>query len=285
MATNKLIAHGTNAGYRAELLVGTPCDRCTKAHRVYQTQFRPKGKREGLKFSNDQVIDQLWKAGSLRSIGGKTRSNAPSKPADKPAERSAETGADESMGEAGPSLGDRLAAGIRGIALGGPETPEYLSEEGTGYVSGNSDMYDDPGPDWQEAPETEYVINAQGLKVIQENLATYLSVVGITVEMIDPYCGPVLADNFDNIVARWSKVIAHYPKAADLFLQGSGGVIFTWIGALQATWPVLYAIYQHHLAKSIMVASDGRIYNKNQMPNQNGQVIDPLQPQFQYSAS
>jgi hypothetical protein len=171
------------------------------------------------------------------------------------------------------------------MAVGDQETPEYLSEEDTGYVSGNADMYDDPGEGWQPAPDTEYVINAQGLKVIQENLATYLSVVGITVEMIDPYCGPILAQNFDNIVARWSKVIAHYPKAADLFLQGSGGVIFTWIGALQATWPVLYAIYQHHLAKSVMVAPDGRIYNKSQMPNPNGQFPDPLQPEFQYSAT
>lgn len=285
MATSTLIRHGTRAGYKAEKLTGKACDRCMAANRVFQRQYTKAGKANGLKYGSHDVIDHLDKSGTRQTqaqrpptLGSFRVPENPPNPAPTPL-------ADPSEDDPGPSLGDRLADRIRDFTVGISPKEEFLAEEDTGYVSPNSEMLDDPGPDWQPAEETDYVINAQGLKVIQDNLGTYLSVVGITVEMIDPYCGPILAQNFDNIVVRWSKVIAHYPKAAELFLQGSGGVIFTWIGALQATWPVLYAIYQHHLARSVMVTPDGRIYNKSQMPNANGQFPDPLQPDFQYSAT
>jgi hypothetical protein len=166
------------------------------------------------------------------------------------------------------------------------EIPEYVTENDTGYVHEIDDV-DQPGPDWEPVDDEEFVINAKALATIQENLGTYLSIIGMTAEMIDPICGGALAGNMDNMVSKWSRVIAHYPKAAALFMDSTGGIIFAWIGALQATWPFLYAVYQHHLAKTIVMAPNGQIYRKSEIPNpsNNGQMTDPLQPQFQYSAT
>lgn len=289
MATQTLIRHGTDRGYRTEISTGTPCDRCRNAHRVYQTQFRPKGKAAGLKYDSDAVIDHLYKRNGGKRGGNATRTvpNIDLRDwSDTPADGATEAPSEPNETDHGPSLGDRLAERIRAFTTPQTDGPEFVGETDFGYVHPIDGPDESPGPEWEPVNDEQFIINAQGLKVIEQNLGTYLSVVGITVEMIDPYCGPILAQNFDNIVARWSKVIAHYPKAAELFMDGKGGVIFTWIGALQATWPVLYAIYQHHLAKTITVTPDGRIFHKNDRPNpENNGRFDPLQPEFQYSAT
>ena len=292
MAQKTLIRHGSRAGYDAELATGNICERCRAAKRVYGRQYTKAGKAKGLKYGFHEVIDHLdaqtGNAGkSPRTRLPRTAVHVPSSDsqADVPAQDPPDATQTDATQTDGPTLGDRLSERIRGLVIGGnADYPEYVTEQDTGYVHEIEDT-DSMGPEWEPAEESEYIINAAGLKTIQENMATYLSVIGITVEMIDPYCGPILAQNFDNMVQKWSKVVAHYPKAAELFMDGKGGVIFTWIGALQATWPVLYAIYQHHLAKTVAVAPNGQIYNRKQQPNPNGQFPDPLQPEFQYSAT
>lgn len=293
MAVGTLIKHGTNKGYRTEIATGAPCERCRNAHRVFDTQYSAAGKRKGLKYSSDEVIDHLYKAGRKPNISGlksNPRQTTPNIDLSDWGETPAAPGVEAPSGQdqtiPDQSIGDRLADRIRAFVTPGDESNPYVEENDTGYVHRIDDIDESPGPEWQPVTDEQFIINAQGLKTIEQNLGTYLSVVGITVEMIDPYCGPILAQNFDTIVSRWSKVIAHYPKAAQLFLDGKGGVVFTWIGALQATWPVLYAIYQHHLAKTITVAPNGQIFHKNDKPNpENNGRFDPLQPEFQYSAT
>jgi hypothetical protein len=292
----RLPKHGSEAGYNAERTIGNICDRCRAAHRVWSRRKGQKGKSEGLgKYTSYDVIDHLdlrakrpprtarttpQTASALpgpRARNGTTA--APSETTDLPAMPQTASAPPE------PSLGDRLAERIRELTIGGPSEPEYVEENETGYVYEIEDT-DEPGPEWEPAEDDEFVINAKSLDTIQENLATYLSVLGITVELIDPFCGPILAENLDNIVKHWSKVIAHYPKAAQLFLDGKGGIIFTWISALQATWPVLYAVYQHHLAKTVTV-HNGRIYNKRSGPvtPDFDATMPPMQPEYQYSAT
>jgi hypothetical protein len=287
------IKHGSEAGYNAERLTGNLCERCRAAHRVWSRRKGNKGKAEGLmNYKSYDVIDHLDLRRTPRSASATPRlasatpslrnpgsaQVAPPEATDPSATPEAATPAPE------PSLGDRLAERIRDLTVG--NSPEYVPEQDTGYVHEIEDT-DSPGPEWEPADDVEFVINAKAMATIQENLGTYLSIVGMTAEMIDPYCGGAVAANFDNMVSKWSKVIAHYPKAAALFMDGTGGIIFTWIGALQATWPVLYAIYQHHLAKTIAIAPNGQVYRKGTQPNpaNNGQFVDPLQPEFQYSAS
>ena len=57
----KLVKHGSNSGYRAEIGAGNdPCTRCQNAHRVFQTQYSRAAKAAGIKYRGDQVIDHLY---------------------------------------------------------------------------------------------------------------------------------------------------------------------------------------------------------------------------------
>jgi hypothetical protein len=295
MAQN-LARHGSEAGYNAERKTGNICDRCRKAHRVYARQYRPQGKAQGLKYSVYEVIDGLYRESELGSFP-KARHGEPRQrvthaptivtgPVDDLNTESSDSTDEQSSRT---TLGQRLTDGLRDMIFShDPDDNDFVFEAGIPeYLH---PVEPDPEPadgQWEEVPEEEYVINAAGMRKIEENLGTYLSVVGMTVEMIDPYCGPILAENFDKIVGRWSKVIARYPSAAKLFLDTKGGTLMTWMSAIQATWPVLYAIYEHHLAKTVRT-ENGRVMRLHTPDNEaNGHKgqWDNLQPDnFNYSA-
>jgi hypothetical protein len=288
LSSDTLIRHGTDRGYRTEVERGETCNRCRNAHRVYQRQFRAKGKAQGLKYGSDQVIDHLY-TGRNTNVNRSRGSAASPLFADLPSEPRQDAPGEPNESEHEPSLGDRLSAHIRALRTSDSDGPEYVEETGMPEYLHSIDDVDSPGPDWEPAAEDEhqFIINAAGLKKIEDNLGTYLSIIGITMEMIDPYCGPVLAENFNNIVSHWSKVIARYPKAAELFMDGKGGVIFTWIGAIQATWPFLYAIYQHHLARTVTM-QNGHVFNRrtNQVMTPDfDATTPPMQPEYNYSAT
>lgn len=291
MPTKKLIRHGTNNGYRAEIAMGEACDKCKAAHRVFQTQYTRDNRAKGLKYKGDTVLDHLdgkvqQKSGNVPIRTPYTVGTAPSRPTVSQAHESdqSDTGPYGAAPERdGPSLADR----IRGMVVGEPES--YVNEDSIpDYITvGGIDPDPDPdGAEYQEVPPSseEYIINAAGMAKIEDSLGTYLSIVGITMEMVDPYCGPVLAENMDNIVHRWAKVIGKYPKAAELFMDGKGGTIMLWIGAIQATWPVLFAMYEHHFSKDVQT-SGGNIFRKNK---NNATRFDPTMPpmpdQFNYTA-
>ena len=286
----QLAKHGTNAGYKAEIASGKPCERCRRAHLVYNRQYTTTGKRKGLKYNVHEVLDHLYTRDKVGPVPGKRR--APKSTDQRAApERAPEDLGDYTVGLAptepqraaqgrsGPSLSDR----IKGLVM--PETEPYVeSDEAPSYLHAVEPDNEPDESGWSEvADEAEFVITAAGLKKIEENLGTYLSIVGMTAEMIDPYCGSIAAENFDNMVEKWTRVIAKYPKAAKLFLDTKGGTLFAWIGALQATWPVLYAMYEHHFAKTVQVDKDGRIHRANM----NGQVdaTMPIRPQDSYAYS
>lgn len=278
----RLIKHGTENGYREEIKSGKACNRCLNAHRVFGRQYRAVGKSQGLKYGKNDVLDHLYtgrKQDAVRTVPDMSQGQPTGVPVGR---------AESNSEDRNPSgLADRLGS-VLASAMGrsdGPTGDDYLqTDEIPDYLRS---VDDDPEPtdsEYYSEPEVEYVLNQAGLEKIEENLGTYLSIVGMTAEMIDPYCGSALADNFENIVKRWTKVIAHYPKAAELFLDGKGGVIMTWIGAIQATWPVLMAIYHHHLARDIVVR-DGRVFRrdgaKRPMPDA---TMPPMPDDFNYSA-
>jgi hypothetical protein len=287
-----LVRHGSNSGYKAELAKGEdPCNRCRKARRVFQTQYTKAGKAKGIKYKSHEVIDHLYgqqnQGGPKRTSAvtdrntdyGQTPVSGPS-PAAEPL--TDETGPDHTR-----TLGDRLGDALGGLRMPGGDNP-YVSEDDTdGYVH---EVDPDPEPadgEWSAVTDDEFVVNAAGLKKIEDNLGTYLSVVGMTMEMVDPYCGAKLSANFENIVSKWSKVISHYPAAAKLFLDGKSGVVFAWIGAIQATWPVLYAIYEHHLSKTVRV-KDGMVYRRQGGTPENGNVdstMPPMSDGFNYTVN
>jgi len=290
----KLVRHGTNSGYRVELNAGNdPCIRCHNAHLVYNGQYTKAAKAKGIKYKADQVIDHLYTQGTT-GFGAVTVGTTPryQPPSDRessepsPVPGSGGTGQDGGTpGRDGPSLAERM----RRLVVSTPAENEYVSDdEIPDYINVNS-IDPDPDPDgeeYQSIPEDsgEYVINAAGMQKIEDSLGTYLSIVGITMEMVDPYCGPILAENMENIVKKWSKVIAKYPKAAELFMDGKGGTLMIWIAAIQATWPVLYAMYEHHFSKDVQV-SGGQIFRKTG-PNATrfDPTMPPMQDEFTYTA-
>lgn len=278
----KLIKHGTEQGYREEIKTGDACIRCRNGHRQFDRQYSKAYRAKGLKYRTDQVLDHLYTPGKTSAKPVQTQA----RPVD-PTQDTARMDGDRPDSSGQPSTGQRLAdalsAAMGRSGQGEPGNPYVMTEERPDYLT---DIDPDPEPtdsEYYSEPETEYVLNAAGLEKIEENLGTYLSIVGMTAEMIDPYCGSVLAENFDNIVKRWTKVIAHYPKAAELFLDGKGGVIMNWIGALQATWPVLMAIYHHHLARDIQV-KNGRIYRRDGAVRTVDPTMPPQPDDFNYSA-
>lgn len=286
----KLIRHGSNAGYRAELAAnGEACQRCHKAHLVYQTQYSRSAKAAGIKYAGADVIDHLYQASTEPKPGRsaarvRTAGNQADPGKTLPPEQAEQEPYGPAPERSEPSLGERLGARIRDMVLPDADSP-YVPEDVPDYLTA---VDPDPEPDgeWSEASQEEYVINAAGMRKIEENLGTYLSVVGMTAEMIDPYCGAVVAENFDNMVSKWSRVVAHYPAAAKLFLDSTGGVFFLWIAALQSTWPVLWAVYEHHGAKTVEV-KNGQVYRRTQNgadPNKIDATMPPM-ADYRFSAT
>jgi hypothetical protein len=298
-AMTDLARHGSEAGYRAEVKRSDVCERCRKAHLVYNRQYTKAGKAAGLKYDKHDVLDTLYAPGkssfpSNRAKTGQGRagqgapaprpSGAPlGSPDNYPPEG---TGQDQDGAGIGARLGDALgkltgrptpSADHPAAYVGDSETPSYIHEI-------------DPDPEpahetgWDEVPAEDFVINEAGMEKIRDNLGTYLSIVGISIDLVDGYCGPILYSNLDNMVERWAKVIAHYPAAAKMFLDGKGGVLFNWLEAIQATWPVLYAIYEHHLAKTVKVEG-GTVFRRN--ADGKGPVVDatmpPMHDQYNYT--
>jgi len=285
----KLARHGTERGYKSELRTGNACERCRTAHRVYNKQFTKGGRAKGLKYSTDDVLTDNG-PGPRPPAAGRSKGRSVATPLPAPDSHQEETGRD-ATGQSDPgqpaaatdrlrALGDRLAS----LAMPKDST-EYVGEEPPDYLHPADADPEPSDSDWGSVPQEEFVINAAGMAKIEENLGTYLSIVGMTAEMIDPYCGSVLAVNFDNIVAKWSKVVAHYPAAAKLFLDSKGGVIFTWIAALQATWPVLYAMYEHHLARTVTV-KDGAFFRRRStnVPFPDA-TMPPAKDEYEYAAT
>lgn len=283
MAQALMVKHGSERGYREEMKAGAEiCPRCRNGHREFDRQYSRAYKAKGIKYKTDQVIDHLYKPGKTSAKPVQVKAS-PVNPAVNPA-RTDDNGR-ESTGQS--SIGQRLSDALAGALSRSGDTPEnpYVATEDTpDYLSAVDPDPEPSGQEYYDEPETEYVLNAAGMEKIEENLGTYLSIVGMTAEMIDPYCGAILADNFDNIVKRWTKVIGRYPKAAELFLDGKGGTIMTWIGAIQATWPVLMAVYHHHLSRDIVI-KDGRVFQRSRDPRGNVDATMPPMEDFNYSAT
>lgn len=290
----QLAHHGSEAGYRAEVKRGDVCNRCRNGHRQYDKQYTKAFKAKGIKYGAYDVIDHLYAPGRVRagSGSGQGRAGQPRpEPARSPASVPEEVPASAGQGReepgsepvSGPSLGERLGERLREFVGSNPGN-SYVEEDGdTGYVHTIDDVDPEPASgEWAQVTDGDFVINAAGLKTIEDNLGTYVSIVGITVDLVDPYCGSIISDNIQTAVERWSKVIAHYPSAAKLFMSGTGGIIFQWISALQATWPILMAVYDHHLAKNVKI-ENGQLFRK--VPTPQGPQFDATTPPMQYEYS
>ena len=280
-----LIKHGTELGYRAELVTGKVCERCRNGHRVFDRQYSAKGKRDGIKYRRDQVIDHLYKPVNPRGKQYQTRTRPEETASGLPQDWQETRGQQvPDSGKVSPEqpLRERMRSLLAdGLTVTAEDTP-YVEEDIPEYLQDaarNTPRDEEPEGDWSEVKPEDYVLTASDYRLIEENMGTYLSVVGMTMELLDPYCGHILGDNLENMVKRWSKVVARYPAASKLFLSKGGGTIMDWIGAIQATWPFLYALYEHPLAGTVKT-DKGRVYRVS--PNGSAPPPDATSPVMDY---
>lgn len=121
------------------------------------------------------------------------------------------------------------------------EPPEFLSNARV-----------DPDPEPGETPNEipDFIITPGIRNDIAGKLGLFAAIIGMPLEAIDPYCGPIFANNVDNMINSYLPIICRSPGAVKFFQSTSGGWL-DWIRALQATWPVIQALYAHHLARSV----------------------------------
>lgn len=282
MATQTLVKHGTQAGYKAEKKSGNVCDRCRKASRVYYYQYSDAGKAQNLKFSTHDVIDHLYgKATQPKSKQTQTRQPGEATPPSVPELPGQDDTAQADTTQ--PGIGERLTDALKGFTLSAEKKSDtYIeTEEIPDYLDQLSPDPEPAGDDWARVKDDEYLITPQGMEAIQDSMGTYLSVISMTLSLMDPYCAPT-DQEIHGLVIHWSKVVARYPKAAKLFMSETSGVIFDWIGAIQATWPILYRIYEHHLSGTIKTEGR-RVYRVNPNGHHPNEGVDNLTPEFEYT--
>jgi hypothetical protein len=120
-------------------------------------------------------------------------------------------------------------------------------------VAAEHDVYNEP----------PFIITPKIKADVEGKLGLFAAIVGMPWEAIDPYCGQVFAQNVDNMIGAYVPLILRSPGAVKFLTSTSGGWL-DWIRALQATWPVIQAIYAHHLART--VARDKRPMPDATMP-------------------
>lgn len=141
-------------------------------------------------------------------------------------------------------------------------TPTSSADDASDFPQSDMPMHDAPeslsnariGPDPEpgESPNEipDFIITPGIKNDIAGKLGLFAAIIGMPLEAIDPYCGPIFANNVDNMINSYLPIILRSPGAVKFFQSTSGGWL-DWIRALQATWPVIQAAYAHHLARSV----------------------------------
>lgn len=141
----------------------------------------------------------------------------------------------------------------------------------------NAQVEDDPEPAEAQHDvynEPEFIITPRIKADVEGKLGLFAAVIGIPFEAIDGYCGKAFADNVDNMISAYVPLILRSPGAVKFLTSTSGGWL-DWIRAIQATWPVIQAIYAHHLARTV---------TRDQRPMPNA-TMPPGPDPYQYSAA
>jgi hypothetical protein len=117
---------------------------------------------------------------------------------------------------------------------------------------------------------------------VKGKLALFGTLVALPLDMADPYCGRALSENLDNMIDKAMPLIGRSPAAVKFLTSTSGGLL-DWVGFLQACWPVLQAIYAHHLGRTVVKdPKTGAFIRKSA----NGSAVNATMPlrDFDYTA-
>jgi hypothetical protein len=117
----------------------------------------------------------------------------------------------------------------------------------------NAAVEPDPEPDGADRDvynDPEFIVTPTMKNDIAGKLGLFAAIIGIPFEAIDPYCGGIFAANVDKMIDSYLPLITRSPGAVKFFMSKTGGWL-DWIKALEATWPVVTAVYAHHLARTV----------------------------------
>jgi hypothetical protein len=164
------------------------------------------------------------------------------------------------------------------------------------YVDPPRDLLDaqvTPDPSPADMPDSQYVYPDEPAFVItpgiradaKGKLALFGVLVATPLDMVDPYCGGVLSENLDNMIDKAMPLISRSP-AAIKFLTGTSGGIMEWLAFLQACWPVIVAIYAHHLGRSVVRdINTGQFVRVDKQGNRVDATMPPVPETYEYSAA
>lgn len=152
----------------------------------------------------------------------------------------------------------------------------------------------DPGPGWQaedKGRKRRFSINDVPTEVV-DDIAGAAGLIGIPLlsilQQLDPYCGTVLAQNFENIVNATLPLLCRSQRVVKFF---SSETDFTALLALGiALKPVAVAIFEHHILGRVEVVRDpvtGVPFVQARQPSQpqmGDNLVPPVMPEYNYAA-
>jgi hypothetical protein len=110
---------------------------------------------------------------------------------------------------------------------------------------------DDPEPQSpvpEYKPRTTIRVTASVRRDVEGKLALLFGIMGQTWSLADPLCGTALAEAGPDMAKKYMPLICQSPDIVKWMTKG--GNFLLWIDAIMATWPVIQAIFAHHIAKT-----------------------------------
>ena len=157
----------------------------------------------------------------------------------------------------------------------------------------------DPDPGWF-ADNTERPASSDGKKrlkledvpqAVRDDIAGFAGLVGAPVlamlQQADPYCGTILAQNFEPIVDACLPLLCRSEKIVRYF-TGDQSDWLLWGKLAMALAPVAKAVIAHHVTRTVEVvrdASTGQVHVMPRRPGpEHGDHLTPPQPEPAYAA-
>ena len=107
-------------------------------------------------------------------------------------------------------------------------------------------------------------------------------------QQADPYCGTILAQNYEPIIDAVLPLLCRSKKITDYF-AGDKSDWLLWGKLAMALAPVGRAILEHHVIRSVEVVRDpatgaAQVVRRQPGPEHGDHLVPPMPPSFQYAA-
>jgi hypothetical protein len=245
--TTQTVQHGTRSGYRHGCRTDAQCPNtpsCREAAMKYQRDLRQAHQAARAR-RKPVVAGKKPKTSGIRVVSGLSRSQ--------PHDAQDQGGAADSGTMPDMATFDPPDSLLNARVQDDPEPAES-----------QHDVYNEP----------EFIVTPAIRNDVAGKMGLFAIIIGLPFEAMDPYCGNIFANNVENIIDKTVPIICRSPGAVKFFTSTTGGWM-EWVAMIQAWWPVLTAIYAHHLARTVS-------RDKHAMPDA---TMPPAPDSYDYSAA